>query len=612
MPADVPIVPRDVLFGNPERTGPSLSPDGSRLAWLAPDEGVLNVWMGRTDLADARVVTRDRDRGIRTVEWAHDGRHLLYIQDQGGDENWRLHAVDLEDDEDRDLTPFDDVQARVVGLDKRFPDHVLVGLNRDNPELHDVYSLHLPTGELEKVFENPGFIDVVVDQEFRVRAGISPTEDGGMAILVRDDEDDDWRTLLHAPHEDALGTAPLAFNRRGDQLLAISPLDANASRLVRYDLATGAVEVVAEDPDYDVAGVGLHPDTREVQWVSFLRERLHHEALDEEVVGDLAFLEGAERGDPGVLGEDHANTTWVVAYVRDDGPVRYHLYDRPAKELTFLFEDRPALAAYTLARMEPIAVTARDGLELHGYLTAPLAVPRERLPTVLVVHGGPWARDAWGYDPEAQWLANRGYLVLQINFRGSTGYGKGFLNAGDREWGAAMHDDLLDAVQWAIEAGYTDPERVAIYGGSYGGYAALVGATLTPDWFACAIDLVGPSNLVTLIESVPPYWKPMITQFHNRVGDPETDRELLWERSPLSRADRVSIPVLIVQGANDPRVKQAESEQFVAVLRERGLDHEYLLFEDEGHGFAKPENRMRFYAATENFLARHLGGREEG
>ena len=611
MSTDVPLVPREILFGNPERTGPSLSPDGRRLAWLAPDEGVLNVWLGDVDLGDARAVTNDRDRGIRTVEWAHDGRHLLYIQDEGGDENWRLHAVDVEQGTDRDLTPFEDVQARVVALDKRFPEHVLVGLNRDNPELHDVYSLHLPSGELEQVFENPGFIDVVADPDFRVRAGVVPTESGGMSILVRDDEDDEWRTLLDAPHEDALGTGPLAFSRDGRHLLVVSPLDANASRLVRYDLTGGEVEVVAEDPSYDVADVHLHPDTREVLWVSFLRERIRHRALDEAVVDDLAFLEEAERGDVSVLGQDHDDTTWVVAYVRDDGPVRYHLYDRAQRGLSFLFEDRPELGAYELARMDPIRVTARDGLELQGYLTAPVGVEPRQLPTVLVVHGGPWARDAWGYDPEAQWLANRGYLVLQINFRGSAGYGKDFLNAGDREWGASMHDDLLDTVQWAVDAGYTDPQRVGIYGGSYGGYAALVGATLTPEWFACAVDLVGPSNLKTLIESVPEYWKPLIAQFHNRVGNPGTEPEFLWERSPLSRADQVSIPVLIAQGANDPRVKQAESEQFVAALRERAIDHEYLLFEDEGHGFAKPENRMRFYAATETFLARHLGGREE-
>ncbi|WP_052667719.1 alpha/beta hydrolase family protein [Nitriliruptor alkaliphilus] len=611
MSADVPLVPREILFGNPERDQPSLSPDGRRLAWLAPDDGVLNVWVGGADLSDARVVTADRDRGIHTVAWAHDGRHLLYVQDAGGDENWRLHAVDLEGGGDRDLTPFDDVQARVVALDKRFPDDVLVGLNRDRPELHDVYRLHLPTGELTKVLENPGFVGFVVDTQLRVRAGLAPTEDGGMSIMVRDGEDDPWRTLLEVGHEDALGTGPIAFDRDGGNLLCISSVGANASELVRIDLAKGDQDVIAADPRYDVADVRLHPDTLEVEWVSFLRERVHHEPLDEAVQADLAFLADAEHGEVAVLGEDHADTTWVVGYRRDDGPARYHLYDRRARELTFLFEDRPALGGYDLARMEPFSLTARDGLELHGYLTAPHGAEPRGLPTVLLVHGGPWARDTWGYHPEVQWLANRGYLVLQVNFRGSTGYGKDFLNAGDRQWGEAMHTDLLDTVDWAVEQGHADPDLVAIYGGSYGGYAALAGVTFTPDRFACAVDLVGPSNLKTLIESVPPYWAPMIAQFHNRVGNPETEEAFLWERSPLSKADQVARPLLIAQGANDPRVKQAESEQFVAALTEQGIDHEYLLFEDEGHGFVKPENKMRFYAATESFLAKHLGGRQE-
>jgi dipeptidyl aminopeptidase/acylaminoacyl peptidase len=612
MPVDAPLVPREILFGNPERDQPTLSPDGRRLAWLAPDEGVLNVWVGDVDLSEPRPVTRDRDRGIRSATWAHDGRHLLYVQDEGGDENWRLYAVDLETGEDRDLTPFEGVQARVVALDKRFPDDVLVGLNRDRPELHDVYRLHLPTGELTKVLDNPGFVGFVVDTELRVRGGAAPTADGGMTIQVRDTEDAPWRTLLEASQEDALSTAPLAFSRDGASLLAISSVGANTGRLVRLDLAAGREEVIAEDPDHDVADVRLHPDTREVQWVSFLRDRLEHQVLSPEVEADLAFLEQAEHGDVSVLGQDHADATWVVAYLRDDGPVRYHRYGRAAKELTLLFEDRPALGEYTLARMEPFRLEARDGLGLHGYLTVPPGVAAERLPTVLLVHGGPWFRNTWGYDPEVQWLANRGYLVVQVNFRGSTGYGKRFLNAGDREWGAKMQTDLLDTVDRVVEQGYADPARVAIYGGSYGGYAALAGVTFTPDRFACAVDLVGPSNLKTLIESVPPYWAPMIAQFHNRVGNPETEEPFLWERSPLSKADQVATPLLIAQGANDPRVKQAESEQFVAALRERGIDHEYLLFEDEGHGFARPENRMRFYAATETFLARHLGGREEG
>lgn len=610
MSVDSSLVPREVLFGNPERTSPVISPDGRRLAWIAPDEGVLNVWVGPLDLSGARPVTRDRDRGIRTLTWAHDNRHVLYLQDEGGDENWRLHAVDVEGDADRDLTPFENVQARLIGLDKRFEDDVLVGLNLDDEQLHDVYRLHLPTGELERVLDNPGFIDFVADHELTVRAGVAPAPDGGVTILVRDEHSSDWRVLLEAGAEDGLTTGPVAFSRDGTSLLAISSVGANTGRLVRLDVASGAQEVLAEDPRHDVADVRLHPDTHEVQWVSFLRERLHHEVLDPDVAEDLAVLTEVERGDVSLLAEDHADRKWIVAHTRDDGPVRYHRYDRDTRQLTFLFEDRPELGRYELARTEPFRLTARDGLELNGYLTAPPGAEPRGLPTVLLVHGGPWARDTWGYDSEVQWLANRGYLVVQVNFRGSTGYGKDFLNAGDRQWAGRMHDDLLDTVDWVVEQGHADPERVAIYGGSYGGYAALVGATFTPERFACAVDLVGPSNLRTLIESVPPYWEPMIAMFHNRVGDPEADAELLWERSPLSRAGDVSIPLLIAQGANDPRVKQAESEQIVAALRERGIDHEYLLFEDEGHGFAKPENRMRFYAAVEAFLARHLGGRE--
>lgn len=611
MTTAVPLVPREVLFGNPERTAPSLSPDGRRVAWLAPVEGVLNVFVGALDLADARPVTTDRDRGIGTVAWAHDGRHLLYVQDDGGDENWRLHAIDLDAGIDRDLTPFDDVQALVVALDKRHPDDVLVGLNKQRPELHDVYRLHLPTGELTMVLDNPGFVGFVADRDLRVRAGVAPRPDGGLTILVRDTVEDDWRTLIDVGQQDALGTMSIAFSGDGRHLLALSSVDANASRLLRYDLWSGNVEVVAGDDRYDVADVRLDPDTGQVQWVSFLRERVAYEPLDPDVAADLEVLTTTERGELTVLGEDHADRHWLVSYVRDDGPTRFHLYDRDRRSLQLLFEDRPTLGRYDLAPMEPFRLAARDGLELHGYLTAPPGEDRRDLPTVLLVHGGPWARDLWGYDPQVQWLANRGYLVLQVNFRGSTGYGKRFLNAGDRQWGAAMHDDLIDTVRWAVERGFADPDRVAIQGGSYGGYAALVGATFTPEVFACAVDLVGPSNLQTLLASIPPYWEPLVAQFHTRIGHPEADAELLWDRSPLSRAEQVSIPVLIGQGANDPRVKQAESEQFVTALRDRGIDHEYLLFGDEGHGFAKPANRLRFYAAVETFLARHLGGRRE-
>ncbi|MTV27421.1 S9 family peptidase [Nitriliruptoraceae bacterium ZYF776] len=600
-----------MLFGDPERAQPALSPDGTQLAFLAPDEGVMNVWLASPDLGDARPITADRDRGIHIVVWADDGRHLLYVQDEGGDENWRLHAVDVTTGEDRDLTPFDGVQARIVATERRYPDTLLVGLNRDDPALHDVYRLTLSTGELELVYDNPGFIGFVADHDLRVRAGLAPTEDGGMSLQVRDGDDEDWRELVAVGHEDALGTAPIGFDRDGTGLYVVTSLDANTGRLLRYEVATGAAEVLAEDARYDLTAVAQDPETYELRWVSYLRERLEHELVDPAYADDVAALAAGARGDWMLLDETADGRTWLIAYEPDDGSVSYQLYDRGTRQLTPLLVTRPELERFTLARMEPFQLAARDGLELHGYLTAPPGIAPDRLPTVLLVHGGPWHRDSWGFDAEVQWLANRGYLVLQVNFRGSTGYGKAFSNAGDREWGAAMHDDLLDTVDWAVEQGYADPDRVAIYGGSYGGYAALFGATFTPDRFRCAVDLVGPSDLRTLIASVPPYWGPLIEQFHRRVGHPEHDAELLWSRSPLSKADQVSIPLLIAQGANDPRVKQAESEQFVAALREKGIPHEYLLFEDEGHGFVKPANKLRFYAAAEAFLAEHLGGRAE-
>jgi len=607
----VPLVPREVLFGNPERVSPRISPDGARLAWIAPDEGVLNVWVSPIAGGVGAPVTEDRDRGIRTYFWAHDNQHILYEQDNGGDENWRLYAVDLTTGETRDLTPFDGVQARVEHVDKHFPDDVLVGINKDNPQLHDVYRLHLPTGELTKVVENPGFVGFIADGQFRVRGGLAPKPDGGMAVMVRDDEESEWRPILEIDQEDALTTTPLEFTLDGKGLWAVSSKGFNTGQLVLINCDNGVQRLVVGDPAYDVSGVHLNPDSKAPEFVTYTKDRLEYQILDPNVMIDLAVLQSIGEGDMSLIDADDSDRVWLAAYTNDDGPVSYFAFDRRTQDARFLFDHQPELKKYQLAMNEPFEFPSRDGLQIHGYLHFPLGVPRDKLPTVLLVHGGPWARDTWGYDPQAQWLANRGYLVVQVNFRGSTGYGKSFVSAGDREWGAKMHDDLLDAVAWVVDQGYADPERVGIFGGSYGGYAALVGATFTPELFACAVDLVGPSNLKTLIESIPPYWAPMIATFHTRVGNPDTEEDFLWSRSPLSRVDNVSIPLLIAQGANDPRVKQAESEQIVAALREKGIDHEYLLFEDEGHGFAKPENRIRFYAQAERFLAQHLGGRRE-
>jgi dipeptidyl aminopeptidase/acylaminoacyl peptidase len=613
----VELIPRQVLFGNPERVSPDLSPDGTRLAWIAPHEGVLNVWVAPAAAAGvdwdaAQVVTDDADRGIRQFVWAHDGRHLLYLQDTGGDENWRLHDVDIETMQRRDLTPFDGVQTQLIASERKFPAEILVGLNRDNPELHDVYRLDLVTGELTKEVENPGFVDWVADADLVVRGSVEPQPDGGVVLMVRDSAHDDWRPLLTVAADDALTTQPIAFSEDGASLLAVSSVGANTVRLVRIDLATGEQQVLAEDPEADVSAVRIQPDTREPQIVVFQKDRSEYLVLDPAVAGDLAAIRALHPGDPVFTGADDADATWLVAFTNDSGPIPYYAYDRASKTGRFLFENRPELSRYGLAPMEPFSFTARDGLTVHGYVTFPPGAERRGLPAVVNVHGGPWARDDWGFDPEAQWLANRGYLCVQVNYRGSTGYGKAFVNAGDREWGGRMQDDLTDAVAFIIKQGWADPGRVAIYGGSYGGYAALAGAAFTPDIYRCAVDIVGPSSLKTLIETVPPYWAPMIAQFHRRVGDPAADADFLWSRSPLSRVHDIRIPLLIAQGANDPRVKQAESEQIVAALREAGIDYEYLLFPDEGHGFAKPENRLRFYAAAEQFLARHLGGRAEG
>ena len=608
----LPLIPREVIFGNPEKTQPRLSPDGGRLGYIAPVNGVLNVWVGSVGGDDFRPVTEDENRGIRIYLWAEDGRHLLYLQDEGGDENWRIYAVDLQEGGTRDLTPFDEVQAQLIDKNKDYPDEVLVGLNNRDPQVHDVHRLHLSSGELELVAENPGnVVGWVADAEMKVRAAMTAHPDNSFGLLLRESEEAEWRELLSWGPADSLSSRPVGFSKDGDRMYLLDSRGANTARLVSLDLSGGATETLLEDPRYDVSAVIINPDTHEVEAAAIERARVEWTVLDESVRADFEAIRQLHPGDFALISRDRADETWLVAFTADDGPVSYFSYDRNTREGTFLSHDRPKLAGYTLAPMEPISFQSRDRLRIEGYLTLPPGEQRENLPIVLNVHGGPWVRDGWGYDPEAQWFANRGYACLQVNYRGSTGYGKKFLNAGNKEWGAKMHDDLVDAVEWAIEERIADPERVAIFGGSYGGYAALAGATFTPDLFRCAVDIVGPSNLVTLINSIPPYWKPLISIFHERVGNPETEEEFLKSRSPLLFVDRIKIPMLIGQGANDPRVKQAESEQIVAAMKEKGIDYEYMLFEDEGHGFAKPENRLKFYAAAERFLAKHLGGRAE-
>jgi dipeptidyl aminopeptidase/acylaminoacyl peptidase len=605
-----PLIEREILFGNPEKTSPKLSPDGKYLAYIAPDENnVLQVQLRTIGQADDRQLTADKKRGIRIFLWTYSGEELVYLQDTDGDENWHLFLVNIQSNLVRDLTPFQGVQAYPIALDHNFPNEILVGMNISDRRKHDVYRINLKNGAVEFDTDNPGnIVGWNADAQLQVRAATATTADGGSELLFRETAEMSWESLRSwGPDEEG---GAVKFSENGKILYIIGNHDANAERLIAFDLETKQETAIASDPEYDIGGIVVHPTKREIQAVSFYKDKQEWQILDRNIAEDFEAIGKFRPGEFDIISRNLADTTWLVAYMTDDGPVYYYAFDRTSKTFTFLFSNQPKLEGLPLSSMEPIAYTARDGLTIHGYLTKPIGVSTP-VPTVLLVHGGPWGRDTWGYDPEAQWLANRGYAVLQINFRGSAGYGKAFLNAGNREWATKMHDDLLDGVNWLVETGISQQDKIAIMGGSYGGYAALVGVTFTPDVFACAVDIVGPSNLITLLQTIPPYWEPIKAIFYHRVGNLETEPEFLKSRSPLFFVDRIQKPLLIAQGANDPRVKVSESEQIVNAMKQAGKPVEYVLYEDEGHGFARPENRLHFYAIAEEFLAKYLGGRFE-
>ncbi|MCL1473014.1 alpha/beta hydrolase family protein [Argonema antarcticum] len=614
----LPLIPREILFGNPERTSPRLSPDGKYLAYIAPDEkNVLQVWLRTVGMEDDRTITADKKRGIRIFFWTYNADRLIYMQDSDGDENFHLFSVLIRHSQAepgneivRDLTPFQSVKAQPVGLDPKFPDEVLVGMNLNNPQKFDVYRVNLNNGAVEFDTDNPGnIVSWTADANFQVRAAVASTSDGGSDLLFRETTDKEWETLRHwGPDEEG---GPVSFSADGKTIYIEGNHDANAQRLLALDLSTREESVIAEDPQYDVGSVMIQPITRVIQAVSFYKDKQEWNVLDRSIAEDFEAIAKVRPGEFAISSRDLADKNWLVAYLTDNGPVYYYAYNRDTKTSTFLFSNQPKLEGLQLAPMQPVSYEAQDGLTIHGYLTTPVGIPAQHLPTVLLVHGGPWARDYWGYDSEAQWLANRGYAVLQVNFRGSTGYGKAFLNAGNREWAAKMHDDLIDAVNWLVEKGISDRSKIAIMGGSYGGYATLVGLTFTPDVFACGVDIVGPSNLITLLQTIPPYWEPLKASMYHRIGNMETEEEFLKSRSPLFFIDRIKKPLLIGQGANDPRVKQSESDQIVEAMQKAGLPVEYALYTDEGHGFARPENRLHFFAVAEEFLSKYLGGRFE-
>ncbi|AEI89484.1 S9 family peptidase [Candidatus Midichloria mitochondrii] len=616
------LIPRKVLFGNPDKTNAKISNDGRYISYIAPLDGVLNVYVAAIDTPnEAKPVTNDTGRGIRVYYWGYDDRHLLYLQDNNGDENWHLYSVNIEDFTIQNLTDFPDTRVQVNNLSRHFPNEVIIEMNRRRKDLFDLYILDLSSGSVREFFRNEEYASLITDDYFKLRFAQKLNPDGSLTIYEFDQESN-VSEFMQVEAGDLHTTSILDFDEENN-LYMIDSTDRNTAALVLFNLKTKQKTLLYENDKADISSLMLHPTKKYLQAAKYNHLREEIKVFDRSL--DLAFAKIKETiaGDLQILSRSLDDTIWIFADIKDNGPVSYYRYDRTKEEIKFLFYNRGDLVNCELVKMHPVMVKARDGLELVSYLTLPRdfdsstldALPQaESVPLILWVHGGPTARDYWGYDAIHQWLANRGYAVLSVNYRGSTGFGKDFINAGNGEWSRKMHTDLIDAVDWAIDKGITTRDKVAIGGGSYGGYAALVGLTFTPEIFKCAVDIVGPSNLETLLATIPPYWKPHVAALEKKLGGAlatEEGRNELRARSPINFVDNISKPLLIGQGANDPRVKRSESDQIVNLMNQKGIPVTYILYTEEGHGFAKPENRMSFYALTELFLNQHLGGQFE-
>jgi dipeptidyl aminopeptidase/acylaminoacyl peptidase len=614
----VPLIPRRTFFENANALRPRISPDGLWLAWLAEVDGVMNVWAApRDDLAKARPLSHQTERPIFAHWFARTNAHALFLKDKDGDENFNLWCVGIADSTLRNLTPYGDVLAVFLGMHHDDPHLVAVGLNDRDARWHDVYVVDIRTGERRLVYENTDEIaSFVLDSRLNLKLATAMRGKGtGSAILKW--EGGGFREIMSIDADDVFGTEPTHVNRAGDAWFLRSCVGRDKTVMLRVDWTTGTQTMLAAHDKVDISAWLTDPRTDEVTAVSAEYVRNAWIAIDAATGRDLAMLEGELDATIEIESQSDDDMLWVVGAARPDRPLVWHLLDRRVGEITPLFSARPKLDEVKLAPMRGLIIPARDGLELVSYLTLPAtqtgARPARPLPMVLLVHGGPWARDTWRYDREVQWLANRNYAVMQVNYRGSVGFGKAFVRAGDREWAGKMHDDLIDAVNWSIREFVADPARIAIYGASYGGYAALVGATFTPDVFCCSISVVGIANLETMLANPPPYWAAFYEQECHRIGDPRTTegRALLRERSPLHRAADITKAMLIGHGANDVRCKIAESDQIAAAMGEKQIPVIYVVYPDEGHGFARPENDIAFKAIMEAFLARHLGGHAE-
>ncbi|UCF04704.1 MAG: alpha/beta fold hydrolase [bacterium] len=618
-----PLIDREIFFGDPEISGGQISPNGRYISFRKQFKDVLNIWVKRIDepFEAARPLTADTTRPVRGYFWSRDSRYVLYIQDKGGNENFHIYAVDpkaeLAPGEEvppaRDLTPIEGIRAYIYSLPKKTPNTIYIGLNDRDERYHDIYRLEIDTGERVLVRRNEeGVISWEFDLEGNLRLATRQTEDGGTEVLRIDR--DTLTPIYEVSNEEDVTL--IRFHKDGERIYMETNKgeDVDLSRLVLFNPETGEIEMVESDPEKEVdfGGTFFSRKTDELLGTYYVADRLRIYFRDKKAAKDYKKLKKQLPDGDIYFGSMTNDDRLMLVYVTSDtDPGATYLFDRRSAKVELLYRPRPNLPTEHLAPMKPIRYKARDGLTIPAYLTVPKGVKPKNIPVVVVPHGGPWSRDMWGYDPYAQFLANRGYAVLQPNFRSSSGYGKEFFNAGKRKWGEEMQHDVTDGARYLIDKGIADPQKVAIFGGSYGGYATLAGLAFTPDLYACGVSYVGPSNLITLLKSIPPYWETMRKFFNEHVGDPDNpeDVERLKRQSPLFSADKIKAPLLVVQGANDPRVKKAESDQIVVAMRDLSRDVEYIVAPDEGHGFAGEENRMAFVVASERFFSKHLGGR---
>jgi dienelactone hydrolase len=610
MAVDSPaLIPRRTLFENPEYRNVQLSPDGRHLAYQAPLDGVTNLWVARADSPhDAHPVTRATDRDIGwDYRWAHTNQHLVFFRDHDGDENWRGASVDLTGMTTVPLSPEHGVRCLVQEADPKFPREMLLCDNRRDPHFFDLYRVDLVSGKSELVFENREYLSLFTDGAFRLRLAGKVVEDGSFAVFKRG-ADGVWSSFMTIPIEDTDGTELLGFSEDGNTFYLLDSRGRDKAVLTALDMATQQLSVLAADDEADIVRA-IFIRRRPVA-AQAMAARIRWHAIDPGLDKDHAALVAYGAGDIYLTGFDWEGGKGVAYYERDTASGEYALLDYGSAAVKHLYVQHKALDDVPLRPLEPVRFKARDGLALNGYLTRPAAEPGAKVPLVLVIHGGPYWRDQWEFNPTHQWLANRGYAALSINYRGSTGFGKAFVTVANREWGGRMHDDLIDGLDWTIGQGFVDPSRVGFFGASYGGYSALIAATKTPERFACIVDLFGISNLITFMATIPPYWSPWFRIWKLRLGDPNTEegRQFLFDRSPLNHLERATKPILIAQGLQDVRVVAAESEQMVAAIAKRGVPVTYVTFADEGHGFVRPENRLAGGAVAEAFLAKYLGG----